>query len=190
LRIRLDLRPENVKNVPPPKTRKFGLLMLCMFLFFGVLVSYTSLNVLNDILFLQDRVNTLSEKIVDLNAVKSGLTAELARLARQEAVYTSSLSIMQQELPTIEVFDSIDKSVIRGVILSSVALTQNELKLAGVANTEDNVVTTTRNLLDSGSLSVAQVPVVTRANMGPEGLRFSLSLIPLTIGDIWESGGK
>ncbi|MCL2146758.1 MAG: PilN domain-containing protein [Synergistaceae bacterium] len=90
---------------------------------------------------------------------------------------------MNQELPTIEVFDSIDKSTVRGVILSSIALTERELKLDGLANTEDNIVTTTRNLLDSEAFSIAQVPIVTRENMGPEGLKFTLALTPRAIGE-------
>jgi len=183
LRVKFDLRPENVKNVPPPKTRKIGLLMLCIFMVFGAVILYAGGCMLSDYRKLSDNVNDLTSRIRSLNIIKDRLTAELKALAEQERVYNSSLSIMQQELPTIEVFDSIDKSVIKGVILNSLSLSQKELKLGGVANTEDNIVTTTRNLLDSGAFSIAQVPVVNRANMGPEGLRFSLSLVPLSIGE-------
>jgi Tfp pilus assembly protein PilN len=90
---------------------------------------------------------------------------------------------MQQELPSIEVFDSIEKSIVRGVILNSLSLNQKELKLNGVANNEDNIVTSARNLLDSEVYSIAQVPNVSRSNLGPEGLKFSLSLEPKTIGE-------
>jgi len=183
LRVKLDLRPENIKNVPPPKTRKIGVLMLCLFMIFGAVISFTGFTMVNDIYTFRVDINNLNNDIENEKSVERGLTAELARLARQEQVYVSSLSIMQQELPTIEIFGSIDRSIIRGVILNSLSLSQKELKLGGVANTEDNIVTTIRSLLDSGVFSVAQVPVVTRANMGPEGLRFSISLEPLSIGE-------
>ena len=182
--VKLDLRPEGVKNAPPPKTRKWGLLMLCAFLIFASVMSYTWFSMIKDILFLQDRINTLSNQVDDLRTVRIGLTAELARLSQEEAVYASSLSIMQQELPTIEVFNSIERAFNRGITLTSLVLTHTNLSLVGVANTEDNIVDTTRNLLDTGIFSVAQVPVVSRANMGPEGLSFSLSLAPLGIGEI------
>ena len=183
MRVNLDLRPENVKNVPPPKTRKTGLLMFCMFLVFLAICGYATVHLVSDYYFLRNGIRDLRVKNADLNRIKASLTAELADLQRQESVYSSSLSIMQQELPTIEIFDSIDKSTVRGVILSSVALNQKELKLDGLANTEDNIVSTTRNLLDSEAFSIAQVPIVTRENMGPEGLKFSLTLTPKAIGE-------
>jgi len=183
LRVNLDLRPENVKNVPPPKTRKTGLFMLCLFLVFAAVCGFASYSLVSDYYFLKREIHELNIRISRLIRIRTDLTAELTRLSRQESVYSSSLSIMQQELPTIEIFESIDKSTIRGVILSSIALNQKELKLDGLANTEDNIVTTTRNLLDSEAFSVAQVPVVTRENMGPEGLKFSLTLTPKSIGE-------
>jgi Tfp pilus assembly protein PilN len=183
LRVKLDLRPENIKNVPPPKTRKIGLLMLCIFIIFGAVISFAGIDMIRKIYDLEYNIKDRSARVGNLQNIRRALQADLTRLAAQESVYRSSLSIMQQELPTIEVFDSIDKSIVRGVILNSLTLSQKELKVGGVANTEDNVVNSTRNLLDSGAFSVAQVPVVTRANMGPEGLRFSLSLEPLSIGE-------
>ena len=157
--------------------------MFCMFLIFGAVVSYAWIGMLGDIMFLSSGVNELTNNIQSLNDVKANLTRQLTQLSKEEKDYATSLSIMQQELPTMEIFESIDNSIIKGVILSSLAITQKELKLNGLANTEDNIVTATRNLLDSGAFNVAQVPVVTRSNMGPEGLKFSLSLEPKPIGE-------
>lgn len=138
----------------------------------------------NDILFLNGKINDLSNDVENLNSVKIKLQSELSRLSQQEAVYVSSLGIMQQELPTIEVLDSIDRSLIKGVTLNTLALTQLDLRLNGVANAEDSVVEAARNLLDSGTFSTAQVPVVSRTGSGPEGLKFSLSLAPLKIVEV------
>jgi Tfp pilus assembly protein PilN len=154
-----------------------------MFLVFVAICGYASVYLASDYYYFRDGLANLRSSINTLNEIKTNLTAEITRLSREESVYSSSLSIMQQELPTIEIFDSIDKSTVRGVILSSVALTQKDIKIDGLANTEDNIVTTTRNLLDSEAFVVAQVPVVTRENMGPEGLKFSLTLTPKAIGE-------
>ena len=168
--------------------------MFCMFLFFGVITSYAGFSMLSDILFFNDKINDLTRKINDETNIKNELTAVLAGYSRQETVYATSLSIMQEDLPTIEVFDALDRSVIRGVILDSLTLNHTEMKIEGVANAEDDVVTTARNLLDSGTFSVAQVPVVSRLNTGSranasgrDGFKFALSLVPLSIG---ESGRK
>jgi Tfp pilus assembly protein PilN len=158
-----------------------------MFIIYGALVSYASFCIIGDIYFLKNGIKDLQKDIAAELKTKNELQVELGRLTKQEAVYSQSLSIMQQELPTIEIFDAIDKSTVRGVILTSMVLNQKELKVVGVANTEDNIVTTIRNLLDSEAFSIAQVPVVTRENMGPEGLKFTLSLAPKPIG---ESGRK
>ena len=177
------MRPENVKNVPPPKTRKTGLLMVCMFIVFGAIFSYAWIGMLSDIMFLRNGVNTLQDKIGDLEVIKAKLTEELARLTKQEGVYVLNLSIMQQELPTIEIFESIDKSIVRGIILNSLVITQKELKLNGVADTEDNISTFMRNLMDSAVFYSVQLPTVARNNMGPEGLKFLLPLEPKPIGE-------
>ena len=182
--VKLDLRPDSVKNVKPPKTRKVWLFMVCMFLVFGAAVAYSWFVMAKDILFLQGKISDLSHQIGNLNNIRAGLMAELTRLDRQEQVYASSLSIMQQELPTIEILNSIEVAIVRGVILNSLSLSDANLKLDGVANIEDNIVQTARNLLDSGTFSQAQVPIVTRENMGPEGLRFSLSLAPMAIEEV------
>jgi len=182
--VKLDLRPESEKNVRPPKTRKIGLLMFCMLLIFTGVVCFVWFSMVVDIMSLNTNISSLNERNDEYRTIKVKLEAELRRLAQQEAVYVSSLSIMHQDLPTIEVFDSIDRSLARGVTLVSMTLSQPELKLNGVANTEDNIVTTTRSLLDSGTFSTAQVPVVNRTDMGPEGLRFTLSLAPLEIGRV------
>ena len=181
--VKLDLRPESIKNVKPPKTRKIWLFMVCMFMVFGSAVSYAWFVMAKDILFLQGKIRDLSHQVSNLNTVRTGLRTELARLDRQEQVYVSSLSIMQEELPTIEVFNAIERSLVSGVTLNSLALSDKNLKLDGVANTEDNIVQTARSLLDRGTFSHAQVPVVTRTGTGPEGLNFSLSLAPLSIGE-------
>ena len=91
---------------------------------------------------------------------------------------------MQQDLPTIEVFDSIDRGLVRGVTLKGINLSQNSLKLNGVAGVEDDVVESARKLLLSGTFSVAQVPQVTRTNTGPEEVNFTLFLAPLNIGEV------
>ena len=156
--------------------------MVCMFLIFSGVISYAWLVLAKEILFVQDRINTLTNQVEDLNVIKIGLTAELTRLSKEETVYVSSLSIMQQDTPTIEIFNSLDTSLIKGATLNSLSLAENELKLVGVAGTEDDIVETTRKLLETGNFSTAQVPVVTRTNMGPEGLKFTLSLIPLGFG--------
>jgi|GEM_PF-4531389 len=157
--------------------------MLCMFMIFVGVCGFASFYLFRDYFFLSNGIEELNGSISRLTTLRNSLTAEITRLQNQERVYSTSLSIMNQELPTIEVFDSIDKSTVRGVILSSIALTERELKLDGLANTEDNIVTTTRNLLDSEAFSIAQVPIVTRENMGPEGLKFTLALTPRAIGE-------
>jgi Tfp pilus assembly protein PilN len=187
LRVKLDLRPENVKNVPPPKTRKTGLLMFCMFIIFGSVVCFAWVLMGSDIAFISSQIETLTEKIEELTARENRLQKELNDLEKQERMYAQSLNIMQYELPTIEVFDSIEKSIVRGVILITLSLTQKELKLNGAANNEDNIVTSARNLLDSEVYNIAQVPKVERSGTGPEGLKFSLSLEPKPI---QESGRK
>lgn len=178
------MRPENVKNVPPPKTRKTGLLMFCMFIIYGAVVAFAGTGMLSDFFILKNGIEDLKYRVEDLKSIEADLTEEIKRMQDREKVYSTGLSIMNEELPTIEIFEAIDKSILKGVILNKLSFTQKAIRLDGAANTENNISAFANNMMNSNDVfRDVQQPTMNRANMGLEGITYAITFAPKPIGE-------
>lgn len=182
--VKFDFRPESLINPPVPRTRKLFMLMFSLLLTFLGVAGYASFVAGKDYVSLQNSVTALTTRVAHFDAVKAGLVAEIERLQKREALYVSSLNIMNQELPSIEILHAIDRSLPEGVSLSGLTIKADNVNLSGASGSEENIVRTTRNLLGSGAFSMAQVPVANRTGNNRDGIRFNLTLSPLLLSEV------
>lgn len=160
------------------------MLMLSLLMIFLAVVGFGSFMIFTDYWALNTEVDVLMERVLDFTEVKLKLSEEVGRLVATEQAYAASLSTMQRELPSIEILTAIDRTLPEGVKLTGVTINENNVSLTGAANSEESVVRTTRGLLDSGVFSTAAVPVANRTGNDAEGIKFSLSLVPLPFGEV------
>lgn len=182
--VRFDFRPIDLITPPRPKTRKLFLLLFFLFMMFVSSVGYAVFTAVKEIISVRADVIELTNSVDNLEGVKINLIAEVERMKKQEAAYASGLSVMSNELPTIEILGAIDRSLPAGITLNTIKIDAKLVSLAGVAASEEIIVEATRNLLNSGAFSTAQVPIATRGATERDGIRFTLTLTPLPIGEV------
>ena len=192
MRVQFDLRTATLLEKERKKT-SFNLIrtlaILLLFLFFVSSGAYIGLMAWN-MVSLIDSVDNKRDEVESMEGQKMALEAEIVRLKGQEAVYASTLKIMQDDLPTIEALNALENNVDYGMRLESVKFAVGQpsgasslLTVEASAATEDQIVQFSDGLTESGVFSQVRMPS-SKLDEKTGRVSFTLTLSLLPIGQI------
>jgi cell division protein FtsB len=189
--MQFDLRPVELlqKEIKKKSFSLMRLLVTLLFLFFvgssGFYLATMTLKAIG----LKEEIEYKQLEVDDLETSQRSLEAEIRRLQGREKVFSETLKIMQDDLPTIEAFNALESNTEYGMRLESVKFAAgqaggaNTLTVDASAATEDQIVQFTDGLTESGVFSQVRMPS-SRLDEGTGRVAFTLVLSLLNIGQI------
>ena len=189
MRVQFDLRPESVMEKERKKSSFNPMRLiatLLMMIFFGASGYYIATMTLK-MLDLKDLIEYKQDEVATLETQRTQLEAEIRRLRDRENVFTSTLKIMQDDLPTLEVLNALETYLEPGMGLNSLrftsAATGNTAVLIATAAAEEQIILFTDGLGRCGVFSEVRMPTSTRDERTGR-VTFTLNLSVLPIGQI------
>jgi cell division protein FtsB len=189
--MQFDLRPVELlqKEIKKQSFSLMRLLVTLLFLFFvgssGFYLATMTLKAIG----LKEEIEYKQLEVDDLETSQRSLEAEIRRLQEREKVFSETLKIMQDDLPTIEAFNALESNTEYGMRLESVKFAAgqtggaNTLTVDASAATEDQIVQFTDGLTESGVFSQVRMPS-SKLDEGTGRVAFTLVLSLLNIGQI------
>ena len=190
MRVQFDLRPESVMEKERKKTsfNPMRLLVTLLMLVFFASSGYYIVTMTLKMIDLNDSIEYKESEVSGLETQKRQLETEIRRLQDREKVFTSTLKIMQDDLPTLEVLNALETCMEPGMGLSSLRCTTapntgNTAVLIATAAAEEQIINFTDGLSRSGVFSTVNMPTSTRDDKTGR-VTFTLNLSILPIGQI------
>ena len=191
MKVKLDLRPRYLLEANREKINAARLLLTSLLLAF-ILVGGTTLT----LTFLKVRsMNADAAMFTDQLAIQKTqnekMSQEIQRLSDIEALYTSALQLLDDELPALEVVNAVEAALPPGVWLESLTILPGKATLKGKSWVEGDVVEFAKGLLDSGVVVTVDFPVTTRVEMDKESMvDFTLSCLLRDIATVADNAGR
>jgi hypothetical protein len=143
---------------------------------------------------LRESVENKSYDVGNMERQKMDLEAEIGRLKAQEAVYASTLKIMQDDLPTLEVLSAFEDHMQEKMGLNTLQFGNSSAEgtpvtVDATAATEEQIIDLYDGLMKSGVFAPASKGMTSSKRDDRTGrVSFTLSLVALPIGQIKLSG--
>jgi Tfp pilus assembly protein PilN len=188
MKMRFDLRPAELTRKESGKKSfnpMFFLMALLFALFLGGSVFYIATTAVA-VLSLGESVSYKQTEVSRLQAGKAALEAEIKRLQEREKVFAETLRIMQDDLPSLEIFEAVDACAPSGLKISELKFTAGEsplVTLNATANTDEQITRFRIELEGSGVFSRVTMPA-SKLDERTRKVAFTLNMVPLSIGQI------
>lgn len=188
MRVQFDLRPESVMEKERKKTsfNPMRLVVTLLLLVFIASSGYFIATMTLKMLDLKDLIESKEIEVSTLETQRSQLDAEIRRLQEREKVFTSTLKIMQDDLPTLEVLNALENNLEFGMGLNTLkcsAGNPSSAVLTATAAEESQIIHFTDGLSRCGVFSAVAMPSSTRDDKTGR-VTFILNLSILPIGQI------
>jgi cell division protein FtsL len=192
MRVQFDLRPTSLLEKERKRT-SFNpmriLVTLLLLVFFASSGAYIVLMTLN-MFSLRTSVEEKTYEVENKEGQKAALEAEIRRLAAQEAVYASTLKIMQDDLPTLEVLNAFEEHMDYGMGLNTLRFGNSApggtpVTVDATSATEAQIIALYDGLMGSGVFTPASAGMTNSRRDDRTGrVSFTLSLVAFPIGQI------
>jgi len=193
MKVQFDLRPIGMlekerKQKSFNLTRTIAVLLLAAF--FVTSIGYLVMMTIER-LALKDRVIENESIVSVLEREKTGLQTKVTELRAREKVFSDTLNIMQDDLPTIEVLNALETNIDEyGIgldtlrfIVGNVAGVNSVVEVTGLAATDKQIIDYSDRLRASGVFTDVLLPVTT-LNESTGLISFTLRMPYLPIGQI------
>ncbi|MDR2175501.1 MAG: hypothetical protein LBO82_06145 [Synergistaceae bacterium] len=194
MKMQFDLRPADLIK-RESKKRSFNLtrllVMLLLLLFLGSTGFYLAAATLS-LLALRDSVEYKQSEVNRMETSKTALEAEIRRLQQREKVFTETLKIMQDDLPTLEIFEALETCTEPGMRISDLryaAGASPTVILNAAADTDEQTTLFRIGLENSGVFSRVTMPT-SKLDERTRKVQFTLNLTLLPIGQIKTPGAR
>jgi cell division protein FtsB len=191
MKIRFDLRPKDLME-KEGKKRSFSptrLLVMLLFLLFLSSTGFYFMKTVFAVLDLKDSVEYKQSEVSRLEASRNALEAEIKRLQQREKVFTDTLKIMQDDLPTLELFEALETRAEPGMRIFDLRYAAPQVILNARADTEEQITLFRVELESSGVFSRVSMPI-SRLDEKTRKVLFTLNLTLLPIGQISNSAAR
>ena len=178
MRVQFDLRPVTMLERERKKTtfNATRLVAFILMIIFAVSNGFYMWMAFQNMMRLNDAIEE-----------KNALEAEVGRLRRQEAEYAATLKIMQDDLPTLEVLNALERGLEPGMGLNTLRLSPTPqgtvATLDATAASDEQTVQFSTSLTSSGVFSAVSMPN-SRLDDRTQRVSFTMSLTLLPIGQI------
>ncbi|MDR2179896.1 MAG: hypothetical protein LBP21_06285 [Synergistaceae bacterium] len=190
MRVQFDLRPATLLEKERKRT-SFNLMrtlaIILLLLFFPSTMGYIGWMAWN-ILSMRGDVEDKRNEVENMEGEKTALEGEIRRLQAQEAMYASTLKIMQDDLPTLEVLNAFEKHMVRRMGLNTLRFgnttpTGTTVTVDATAATEEQIINLYAGLMSSGVFASGSMSNSKRDDKTGR-VSFTLNLTALPIGQI------
>jgi cell division protein FtsB len=191
MRTRFDLRPADLIK-KEGKKRSFNpvrLLVILVFLLFLGSTSFYLVNSTFEVLDLKSSVESKQSEVSRLEADRVALEAEITRLQQRERMFTDALKIMQEDLPTLEMFKALETYAEPGMRFFDLRYAAPQVMLNARADTEEQITLFRVELENSGVFSKVDMPT-SKLDEKTRKVLFTLNLTLLPIGQIRNSAER
>jgi cell division protein FtsL len=197
MRVQFDLRPETLLEKERKRT-SFNATRIMAFLFLAVFVLTTSgyIGLMTKKMFeLQSSIDEVTNEVGNKESERMALFAEISRLREQEKTYASTLQIMQDDLPTLEVLNAFEEYMTYGMGLETLRFTGpaqgggTNAVLEATSATEEQIAELSEKLKNCGVFSNVEMPTSKRDERTGR-ISFTLNLVALPIGQIKSSENR
>jgi hypothetical protein len=163
------------------------LAIILLLLFFPSTMGYIGWMAWN-ILSMRGDVEDKRNEVENMEGEKTALEGEIRRLQAQEAMYASTLKIMQDDLPTLEVLNAFEKHMVRRMGLNTLRFgnttpTGTTVTVDATAATEEQIINLYAGLMSSGVFASGSMSNSKRDDKTGR-VSFTLNLTALPIGQI------
>ncbi|GAB1400618.1 hypothetical protein MASR2M79_25920 [Aminivibrio sp.] len=191
MKVKLDLRPRYLLESSRKKLNAARVLLVSLLLAF-FLVGGTTLGLsFMKVRSMNSEVAMVSDQVAIQKAQNRKMANEIKRLSEVEAVYTSALKLLKDELPALEFVNAVEAALPLGVWLESLTINPGKAILRGKAWVESDVVEFAKGLLDSGVVATVDFPVTTRIEKDKESMvDFTLSCLLRDIATVADNAGR
>ena len=191
MKVKLDLRPRYLLESSRKKLNAARVLLVSLLLAF-FLVGGTTLGLsFMKVRSMNSEAAMVSDQVAIQKAQNRKMANEIKRLSEVEAVYTSALKLLKDELPALEFVNAVEAALPLGVWLESLTINPGKATLRGKAWVESDVVEFAKGLLDSGVVATVDFPVTTRIEKDKESMvDFTLSCLLRDIAGVADIAGR
>lgn len=191
MKVKLDLRPRYLLESSRKKLNAARVLLVSLLLAF-FLVGGTTLGLsFMKVRSMNSEAAMVSDQVAIQKAQNRKMANEIKRLSEVEAVYTSALKLLKDELPALEFVNAVEAALPLGVWLESLTINPGKATLRGKAWVESDVVEFAKGLLDSGVVATVDFPVTTRIEKDKESMvDFTLSCLLRDIATVADNAGR
>ncbi|GAB1426743.1 hypothetical protein MASR2M17_01690 [Aminivibrio sp.] len=191
MKVKLDLRPRYLLESSRKKLNAARVLLVSLLLAF-FLVGGTTLGLsFMKVRSMNSEVAMVSDQVAIQKAQNRKMANEIKRLSEVEAVYTSALKLLKDELPALEFVNAVEAALPLGVWLESLTINPGKAILRGKSWVESDVVEFAKGLLDSGVVATVDFPVTTRIEKDKESMvDFTLSCLLRDIATVADNAGR
>lgn len=194
MKMQFDLRPADLMK-KESKKRSFNLmrlLIILLLLLFLISNGFYIMKTTLSVLALRDSVEYKRSEVSRLEASKVALEAEIRRLQEREKVFTDTLKIMQDDLPTLELFEALETCMEPNMRISDLRFTAGREPLVilnATADTDEQTTIFRIGLENSGVFSRVTMPT-SKLDEKTKRVQFTLNLTLLPIGQIKASDSQ
>jgi cell division protein FtsB len=194
MRTQFDLRPADLIK-KEGKKKSFNLMrllviLLCLLFFFST--SFYLATTTLKFLALKDSVELKRSDVSRLEASRVALEAEITRLQQREKVFVDTLKIMQDDLPTLELFEALETCAEPGMRISDLRYATGaspQVILNAMADTDEQTTRFRIGLENSGVFSRVTMPT-SALDEKTQKVLFTLNLTLFPIGQIRDSAAQ
>jgi cell division protein FtsB len=194
MKMQFDLRPADLMK-KESKKRSFNLmrlLIILLLLLFLISNGFYIMKTTLSVLALRDSVEYKRSEVSRLEASRAALEAEIRRLQEREKVFTDTLKIMQDDLPTLELFEALETCMEPNMRISDLRFTAGREPLVilnATADTDEQTTIFRIGLENSGVFSRVTMPT-SKLDEKTKRVQFTLNLTLLPIGQIKASDSQ
>ncbi|MDR1875793.1 MAG: hypothetical protein LBQ90_12375 [Synergistaceae bacterium] len=192
MRVQFDLRPASLLEKERKKS-SFNVVRLVAFLlllFFVLSNGFYIGKMTLELVVLRESVEEKQSEVLNMETQKQGLEGEINRLRAREKVFTDTLRIMQDELPTLEVLWALEDNMPEGMAASRLAFTPPRAAnapatavLEATSENERQIIDLTTGLSMSGVFSSVVMPT-SRLDEKTGRVSFTLNMDLRSMGQI------
>jgi Tfp pilus assembly protein PilN len=160
-------------------------MILLLLMFMGSSVFYLAATALS-MLELANSVEYKQGEVARLEQSRSALEAEIKRLQQREKMFTDTLKIMQDDLPTLELFEALETCAEPGMKIIDLRYApgkEPQVVLNATAETDEQTTAFRIGLENSGVFSKVTMPT-SKFDEKTKRVQFTLNLTLLPIGQI------
>jgi cell division protein FtsB len=194
MKVQFDLRPADLIQKQDKKAR-FNPVSFIVVLLFLLFLAGTGFYVVAGtfaVWSLAESVEYKQNEVDRLEASRTALEAEIKRLQDREKVFADTLKIMQDDLPTLEIFEAIENCAEHGMRILDMKFVPGAPPTVVLNVTADTDEQTTRfriGLENSGVFSKVTMPT-SKLDETSRKVLFTLNLTLLPIGQIKFSAAR
>lgn len=181
MRVQLDLRPRHVVEAQSRRLNLARVLLSVLFVAFLLVTGSTLVLSFLKVRGMDAEITMLKDQVTLQKAQTLKMGNEIKRLAGEENMYASALSLLHEDLPALEFLESVEKFLPEGVWLTSLTMSPGSLSvekgkpavpdrvtLRGGAYVENDVVEFAKGLQGSWVVLAVDFPVTSRVEKKEE----------------------